>query len=238
MDPASGIPNLIPDGPRQHEIVREIVKESDRPTSLRAGGPRAASAHVGAPENQLARTDNSPVGIWASIWARDQRWGPRYKHWDEGVSKWVVDPASWWRSSWDMLLTTFLLWVAVTFPLRFCFESVLDPATGEAVLDVPVYSWQFWINTLIDVSFFGDLCLNFVTAYEGLDDVLVVELAKIRSNYLRGWFTVDLLACIQFGYLADLSILDGGILKALRLLRVTKLLRLSKVIPSILAIHP
>ena len=85
----------------------------------------------------------------------------------------------------------------------------------------------------------AQIFLNFVTGYEerGQRDT-VVDLKKIRRNYLRGFFLIDLLSILPINYVEQI-VRQGGsatggkgdlkTLKILRLVRLTRLLRLARV---------
>ena len=55
---------------------------------------------------------------------------------------------------------------------------------------------------------------------------------KIAAQYLRGWFLLDVIACLPVGYLSLLA-QGGGVgstkaFKTVRLLRISKLMRLAR----------
>ena len=103
------------------------------------------------------------------------------------TSRWVVHPASGFRLAWDVAQIIILLYVALAIPYRFSF-------------DVYAYGGWYLLEFLIDVYFWIDLILGFFMAYweptPDDDYRYVVDLNKIQSEYLRTWFTVDMLACI------------------------------------------
>ena len=62
----------------------------------------------------------------------------------------------------------------------------------------------------VDIYFYCDLYLCFRTAYYTAAGVLEINLATIRSNYLRGWFVVDVTSCLPISYITLLvSALQG-----------------------------
>ena len=81
-------------------------------------------------------------------------------------------------------------------------------------------------NMCIDLFFLADIVITFLTTY--IDDVTGDEIAipkKIAINYLKGWFTIDLLATIPF----DLFVPDGGAWKIFSLFGLLKILRISRL---------
>ena len=57
--------------------------------------------------------------------------------------------------------------------------------------------------------------------------MLVRNFKAIRKNYLRGWFTIDLLSIIPFDFMSAFT--DGNAVKNLKIIRVIRLLRLLKL---------
>jgi hypothetical protein len=50
--------------------------------------------------------------------------------------------------------------------------------------------------------FMVDIGLNFFTAYvDEHTERMVAEMAKIRQNYLKGWFAIDFVAVIPYTYI-------------------------------------
>ena len=92
------------------------------------------------------------------------------------------------------------------------------------------------IELLIDVMFVADIGLNFVTGVDTGNGEIMTDFQSISSNYLKGWFIIDVIAVLPVPYV-QLWVanacpipddLDGSalrVLKALRLLRLTNLLR-------------
>ena len=90
-----------------------------------------------------------------------------------------------------------------------------------------------------------DLVLNFFTAYHDDKGMREFRKRKIRTNYLKGWFLIDLVSCLPVGYVGMIAeAMEGGdkaaeggggssntrAFKALRLLRLAKMLRIAKVL--------
>lgn len=72
----------------------------------------------------------------------------------------------------------------VIVPFRIGFDAW--PSGGWLVLDF-----------VTDITFAIDILLNFRMAY-AKNRVMVTTPALIASNYLRGWFTIDLLSTVPF----------------------------------------
>lgn len=53
-------------------------------------------------------------------------------------------------------------------------------------------------DAIIDIIFGVDIVLNFHTSFVGAGGEVVADPPVIRMNYLSGWFTLDLLACLPY----------------------------------------
>ncbi|KAK2702001.1 potassium voltage-gated channel subfamily H member 7-like [Artemia franciscana] len=78
--------------------------------------------------------------------------------------------------------------------------------------------------------FIIDILINFRTTFVNANDEVVSHPAKIAVHYLKGWFTIDLVAAIPFDLLLFGSQTDEtttliGLLKTARLLRLVRVAR-------------
>lgn len=105
----------------------------------------------------------------------------------------VLHPSNRFRQMWDVMQVVILAYLAFTVPYRVGFRE-------------PAYGVWYIVEFFVDVYFWIDLSLNFFTAYwePGEDDDYhyVTDLAKIRKNYLRTWFVIDVLATLPVEYIA------------------------------------
>jgi hypothetical protein len=93
------------------------------------------------------------------------------------------------------------------------------------------------INSLIDLLFLLDMIVVFNATYYDADLVLIDDRKKICCTYLKGWFTVDLLAIVPFDVLFTLGgsndysgmVRVARLGKLYRLVKLTKMLRLLKI---------
>jgi potassium voltage-gated channel Eag-related subfamily H protein 5 len=93
----------------------------------------------------------------------------------------------------------------------------------------------FVIDSTVDVIFFIDIIFNFHTSFVGPDGSVIVEESKIRQNYLRSGFAIDVMACLPYDLLNifDMTITGNGsgygnifsILKVMRLFRLGRVAR-------------
>jgi Ca2+-binding EF-hand superfamily protein len=137
-------------------------------------------------------------------------------------------PQANFRKVWDSVQVILLGYVALAVPYRTAFD-----------IDIPLASQWWWIELCIDIYFVLDIFLNFRTAIRADDEELIIDYDEIRQRYLKGWFIIDLAACLPVTYIGlianpggDGTDEVGGKLKALkifRLLRLTKMLRLGRM---------
>ncbi len=88
-------------------------------------------------------------------------------------------------------------------------------------------------DLILDVMFFLDIVLNFLTGYfDESDNVpeLVMSCKRVATNYTKGWFFLDFIATFPF-QLIELYAKTGGTKynKLLRLLRLPRLYRLVRL---------
>ena len=97
----------------------------------------------------------------------------------------VLLPENWFKMFWNFVIMFLLLYTATFVPYRTAFID--DDSEGLAN-----FEW------LVDALFIFDLIINFVSAYEDRDKNIEVRIKFIALNYIRGWFLLDVAACIPF----------------------------------------
>lgn len=135
----------------------------------------------------------------------------------------IIAPDSPFRRKWDMCQVIFLIYIAMAVPYRIGFNK--NTQLGD--------SW-FMLDLVIDIYFACDLFLNFRTAVYTGDGLLAHTPAAIAKAYLMGWFPIDFVSCLPFGYvqyMVESNAEDGAgragkLGRILRLFRLLKLLRL------------
>lgn len=146
---------------------------------------------------------------------------------DLPIPRSIRDPDSLFSQIWDMLQLVLLLMVCFYVPLRVGFS-----------VEVPLWSYEFWQDAAIDIYFVVDIIMQFRSAYYDSAGHLIVDTAKIRKHYLRGWFFVDFVCVLPLGYFSYFTAGEGEgegtsssfrAVKSLRLLRMGKMMRLAKV---------
>ena len=155
------------------------------------------------------------------------------------LSKLVMRPDSVLRVRWDLVQATFLIYLSFVVPYR-------------VGLKVPAKGGYFVFEFLIDMYFWVDILLNFFTGFYQEDGTgyLVMDIVEVRNNYLKGWFALDIVACLPIGMITDImegtfscsftgncpdvvdeeTNEDVQLLKLLRLLRVVRLVKLLRLV--------
>eukprot|EP01050_Picozoa_sp_SAG11_P024250 SAG11_NODE_5109_length_1662_cov_1.055662_1_plen_115_part_00 len=101
----------------------------------------------------------------------------------------VIAPDSNFRQKWDLVQVLLLIYVALVVPYRIGFDK--QARWPER--------W-FMLDMCIDVYFVTDLFLNFRTAAHNADGELVYGSSQIAIRYFQGWFPIDFVSCLPFGY--------------------------------------
>ena len=80
---------------------------------------------------------------------------------------------------------------------------MLHSKSFGAEIEVELWSYAFWQDAVIDLYFLLDLLLQFRTAFWAKDGMLVTDLARIRSHYLR---TRTLCLCFSVSLSVSVSV--------------------------------
>ncbi|GMF41998.1 unnamed protein product [Phytophthora fragariaefolia] len=126
---------------------------------------------------------------------------------------------------WDLLLTSLVVYTTLVVPYRVCFQ--VEASGGFAVLE-----------NGMDVAFFIDIALNFITGLPLPSGEVSYNLRVIVKAYMRGWFAVDFLSTLPFESIAKLfgvgnnahaALLSAKLLRGLKILRLFKLARIRRL---------
>lgn len=100
-----------------------------------------------------------------------------------------------------------------------------------AFIDVTTTDW-FYFELFLDMLFIFDLFVNFLSAREINQEEIDVRFKSIAIGYMKGWFFLDVVACIPF-QLIELVLptnQSGDYNKLLRLARLPRLYRLLRIL--------
>ncbi|XP_043246370.1 potassium voltage-gated channel subfamily H member 8-like isoform X2 [Amphibalanus amphitrite] len=143
---------------------------------------------------------------------------PEYKTVSAKRSKFVLSHYGIFKSCWDWLILVATFYVAVVVPYNASF--VMDRDRPSVVSDV-----------VVEALFLIDIILNFRTTYVNKKGEVVSNPRYIATNYLKGWFIVDLLAALPFDLLFAADVYSSE--TPIHLLKLTRLLRLVRLLQKI-----
>jgi len=160
----------------------------------------------------------------------------------------VIDPNSKFRKFWMFIMAIFMVYTGTVMPYRLCFVGFRvgwSLPTPEEPL-----GWVI-VERMVDIFFWSDLVLNFFVAYELANGEMETRYLKIATQYMKGWFWLDFVACLPpelfsliLGAADDPTTAQGAnrvtriarmyrvgrIARLARLLRITRLVRLVKMV--------
>jgi len=129
----------------------------------------------------------------------------------------MVHPLSPFMRRWDLISVWLLLFTALVTPFEVAF-----------IADDP-FSPMYFVNLVVNLAFFFDLCLNFcLMYYDPREQKMISDRRKVAKRYLRGFFLIDLVSVMPYD---DITRMTGGssnlkILRVVRIIRLAKLLRI------------
>ncbi|VEL10126.1 unnamed protein product [Protopolystoma xenopodis] len=121
---------------------------------------------------------------------------PEYKMQEMKKSYFVLLHYGLFRIVWDWILLLFTFYIAFMVPYNAAFATEAEEIKVPGVIDLIVELLFITGN-----HFVSDVILNFRTTFVSKSGQVVNDQRKIALNYLRGWFTLDLLAAIPFDFI-------------------------------------
>jgi hypothetical protein len=139
---------------------------------------------------------------------------------------------------WEPVSYVLVLYSCLFVPVFVFFEHFAEEGMAPTERAAVVF---------VDALFIVDLLTGFVIAYRAAGtNELVVEPARIRRRYLRGWFAIDFVAAFPLGWIMAAAGQSGGeasklgrmarvgrVLRLLRLARLAKVAKIARVVDSI-----
>ena len=140
---------------------------------------------------------------------------------------WVVYPEEGWRQKWELFIALLLLYTCCATPYNIAFAPEVD--TKETFWD---YLDQ---EVIVDFFFFIDIVFNFFFAFYDSDYEMIDSKKEIARVYVKGWFSVDLLAIVPFDKLFAVQGYNGlarilRLPKIYKLIKITRLVRMLKIV--------
>jgi len=146
----------------------------------------------------------------------------------------VIYESNVFRRFWNIVLIVLFLYIGTLFPYRLCFVEfqIPEPVPADA-------SWRAF-QTVVDVLFWLDLGFNFFFTYPGRNNVEVDKLKRIVKHYLKGYFTLNLIACLPQSII-DLCLQSAdagsGLHRTARMTRLQRIARLARLLRLAKASH-
>jgi hypothetical protein len=148
---------------------------------------------------------------------------------ENAVPRLMRDPDGQFTAVWDFFSVFMLVYVTITVPLRVCFG-----------VEIELWSFSFFVEATVDLFFIIDVVLNFRTPFFDRHGFREDRPKEIAKQYIRGWFTIDIVSCVPFGYVQylhnsdEVSTSQGASnelkgIKAIRLMKITKMMRLARI---------
>jgi hypothetical protein len=122
---------------------------------------------------------------------------------------------------WNLFITLLLMVVCVYTPIEIAFAGA-SPNSAEKKIDI--------FSVAIDMLFFIDMVILFNCAFYDMDYNIIEDRKEICIQYLKGWFTIDLLAIIPFDLLLSGGTQFNGLARIARFARLQKLVKLTRVL--------
>jgi hypothetical protein len=134
----------------------------------------------------------------------------------ESDTAFLISALTPWRRWWDVLMLLLLMWTLVSVPLSVAFLEDEPLFTSSSI---------FIINKFVDSVFMADMLLNMITV-PLTKGSLRFEHSYVVSEYLRGWFLIDLAGSIPYSTISYIFTLeDDYATNFIKLGRLGKILR-------------
>ncbi len=110
------------------------------------------------------------------------------------------------------------------------YTTIITPYRISFVDEDPL-GWII-VDSLVDLVFFVDIIINFLSAYYNSEDNLIFDRKKIALNYLKGWFFIDLMAVLPISLIMKSSKDYTSLARLARMPRLYRLIRIAKYIKN------
>ncbi|KAL7685036.1 putative potassium channel, voltage-dependent, EAG/ELK/ERG, rmlC-like jelly roll [Plasmopara halstedii] len=176
---------------------------------------------------RMANPPRKGLTLWSALKRKFPAYiGKRRRHTRRPLKpRFFIDPEAPAKRTWDLLLSLLVLYTTLVVPYRVCFQ-------------VEAGGFFAQLETAMDVAFFVDIALNFITGLQLPSGEITYTLRVIVKSYLRGWFIVDFVSTLPFESLAKLfgvsnsthaALLSTKLLRGLKVLRLFKLARIRRL---------
>ena len=145
----------------------------------------------------------------------------------------ILHPKNRAKNIWNLILAVLLIYTVTLMPFSMSF--------------IQSTRWDGWdiVDTVTDILFFIDFCINCISAYYDKSEVLIASPKKILFNYFKTWMIVDFISFFPFSVL-DSSRQDSSesspnnynnLIRLLRLPKMYRIFRVSRLIKLLKHYH-
>lgn len=134
----------------------------------------------------------------------------------------MIYPEDKFKVWWDFLVSLDLLVMCIFTPLSIAFTQERED----------VFSTQNIIHLAMDFVFFLDIFVVFFSALHDADFKIIDDFREIASQYMKGWFLIDIVAIIPYDHMVstDTNISGISMVRIVKLGRISKILKLTRLI--------
>lgn len=111
-----------------------------------------------------------------------------------------------WSMVFFILVNVFLLPIQLTFTYTNKPVSMIAEGFWMAETDRVLISTMWFLGIISDIVFTMDIFMNLNTGYIDKTGHVELDIKKIRKNYYRTWFFLDLIATVPFDIVARILI--------------------------------
>ena len=146
---------------------------------------------------------------------------PEYRHNPPKTPPHILLHYSAFKICWDWIILSLTFYTVIMVPYNLAINRSFNNQNVKLLV----------IDSIVDVIFFIDIIFNFHTSFVGTDGSVIVDHDKIRKNYLKSGFIIDIMACLPYDALNIFdATLDNNVSgNAFSILKVMRLFRLGRV---------
>ncbi|KAG1665646.1 hypothetical protein FOA52_011240 [Chlamydomonas sp. UWO 241] len=186
------------------------------PTSSKGGPPAHGSFGAGGAPVARRPVASMKLGMEKSMQLSTRMWVVGKLHnIDRDLP--IIHPKDLRKIWWDVMIMALIIFSAVTVPIDVSYGFTNIPALEQA-------------NWGINLLFLFDICINFRTGFFDSNGNLVRDSGKIAKEYCKFWFWIDAAATIPWDLFARAFGIGGGNTAVLGFLKAPRLLRLGKLV--------
>ena len=95
-------------------------------------------------------------------------------------------PDNIYKQYWNIIMILLMLYVAIFVPFQVSFITNRND-----------FIWYLqYLDPFINVLFFMDILVNFISAYDDQNGNQIVDIKSISRKYLTSWFLIDVISCL------------------------------------------